>query len=1144
MRIERAKGVAVRWAATGMWLALLGTASAQSPTASLSGKVADESGGVLPGATVTVTNAETNVAAWEGTTDGGGLYHAPSLPVGRYNISVSMAGFKNKAIQGVPLTVGQRANVPVVLPAGEVRETITVVGEGLGRLETEDSSMGLVIDTAQVNNLPLNNRNVLNLLTLAGGISSGGDANSINASQLSINGSRTLNSEFSVDGVSVVSGSTGGVQRFPSTEAIREFKVQTAGYSAEFGRSAGGFVNVVIHSGANDFHGGIYEYHRHERFNANNFFNNMRELPRPQDRRNQFGAKLSGPVRIPGLYKGDDKTFFFVNYEAVRRTAPSSVPSTLPDEKWRIGDFSSFPGQIIDPQSGQPFPGNRIPDNRIDPAARRILSLVPLPNAEGQADGTFGRRTNNYVVDTTSKPTEDEFTVRLDHHLGSKGRLNGRLTYYDSFGPSTPNIPGPLNNSVGDSVTKGYQVSSGWNHVWSPSILSDVNFGFYRNDPVIDPPSAGLDVAGTYGIARSIYAASPRFEIAGWRSLGIDVNTLRRQLDKNYHASAVVTWVRGPHTTKFGAQARFNNFDVFNPGGEFTGVYRFNGEITSPARVANNPAHSMADFLLGSVKTAVYEWPQPRTVRQNHNFALFVQNDWKVSSRLTANVGLRYEYESAMVIANDIYSRLDTRPATIGRLLVAKQSASRTLDLEADKLNLAPRVGFAYTLNDKTVVRSAVGLFYGQIFSNLGGIVPYPGFSVRREFISLGPGQAQPFRLSEGMPLDLQQNLQDPFFVERAASPARPLAGPNNQYGDISPLPYSLQWNFGVQRQLWGGAIVDLSYIGSRGYNLPVVRNMNVVPLERTQEVAQQSAAVIQAARPNPNVSTWPAFFHEGDSWYHSGQIRATRKFSERFSFQATYTFSKSIDNASGIFNFSQANGLDVGDLAGAPGIDENRNRGLSSLDRPHVLAVAAQYETGGPAWLKGFQANVLVTARSGLTDTIAQTNLADWNNIPSLPGASLAQQRPLVKPGASTDLRVEQAPEGNAAIRYLMPVNDPNFPFTPSGPFWVGSGASRRLVVPFDPSAPIVGRSTVRGPSEFNVDLGVARRFTIRGRLGLTIRAEMFNALNHVNLNNPNTALTVTERDGNAVFTGTNFGLITSAKSARFVQLVGRIDF
>jgi hypothetical protein len=1147
------------------------TASAQSLTASITGRVTDESGAAVPGAAVVVTNADTNTNAWTGVSDAAGAYHAPSLPVGRYDIGVSLTGFKNVTVKGVRLEVGQKANIPLTLPAGEVRETVTVVGEALGRLETEDATMGVVIDTSKVQNLPLPSRNVLNLLTLAGGVSSGGAATGINASQLSINGSRTLNSEFNVDGVSAVSGSTGGVQRFPSTEAIREFKVQTAGYSAEYGRSAGGFVNVVIQSGANDFHGGVYEYHRHERFNANDFFRNhaYAALPaatqqrcddepdnrlldttcgrRAKDRYDQFGAKLSGPVRIPGLYRGDDKTFFFVNYEALRRQVPSAPTSSLPDERFRVGDFSQSPIKVNDPLTGQPFPDNKIPANRIDPAARRILDLVPLPNTAGVADAANGRATNNYINDVFTKPTEDEITVRVDHHAGSKARLFARFTYYDLFGPSAPNIPGPLNNSVGDSNTKGYQFASGWSHVWSSSLLSDVNFGYYRNDPVIDPPSAGLDVEGTYGIARSAYAASPRFQIAGWRNLGIDVNTLRQQLDYNYHLSAATTWVHSSHTTKVGGQLRLNNFNIFNPGDAFTGVYNFTGEVTSPTKAANNPVQSMADFLLGTVKTSFYELPQPRTIRQNHNLGLFVQDDWKASPKLTLNLGLRYEYESPMTIASDVYSRMDIDPATVGRLLVAGKNSSRSTDLDGDKLNFAPRVGFAYSLDNKTVVRSAFGIFYGQIFSNLGGVVTYPGFTVRKEFNNLGAGVAQPFRLSEGMPLTAVANLDDPFFVERAATPSSPLSvqgSGNNQYGTVSPLPYSMQWNFGIQRQLVGGTILDVSYVGSRGKHLPVARNFNAVPLDRTEAVVLAGTTLAaQQARPNPNVTAFSAFVHEGDSWYHSAQARLARKFSEHFSFQGTYTFSKSIDTGSGVFNFSQPQGLDVGDLAGAPGVSPDQNRGLSAFDRPHIFAMAVQYETGGPKWLKGFQANAIVTARSGITDTIAQTNLADWNIMPVLPAASSLQQRPNVKPGASTNVKVDPTPEG-VNIRYLMPVSDAGFPLAPSGPFATGSGAARRMVVPFTGPGTL-GRSTVRGPSEFNVDAAVARRFPITSHVAFRIRAEAFNLLNHTNFNNPDANLTVAaDAAGNAVFNSPNFGLITSAKSARFVQLVARIEF
>jgi hypothetical protein len=547
------------------------------------------------------------------------------------------------------------------------------------------------------------------------------------------------------------------------------------------------------------------------------------------------------------------------------------------------------------------------------------------------------------------------------------------------------------------------------------------------------------------------------------------------------------------------------------------------------------------------VKTSFYELPQPRTVRLNDNIGIFVQDDWKMSSKLTVNLGLRYEYESPMSIKDNIYSRMDIAPATVGRLLVAGRNSSKTTDIEGDKLNFAPRIGFAYTLGDKTVVRSAVGLFYGQIFSNLGGVVTYPGFTVRENFANLGAGVAQPFRLSDGMPLSASANA-DPFAVEAGRSAANPLSvqgSGNNQYGNVSPLPYTMQWNFGIQRQLPGRTVLDVSYVGSRGKHLPVARNFNAVPLDKTESVVLAGTALAaQQARPNPNVTAFSAFVHEGDSWYQSGQARLTRKFTKHFSIQGTYTFSKSIDTGSGVFNFSQPNGLDVGDLAGAPGVPENQNRGLSSLDRPHSGVVAAQFETGGPRIVKGFLVSALFTARSGLTDTIAQTNLSDWNIMPVLPAASSLQQRPNVKPGASTDVRVSQVDEG-ANIRWLMSPSDPSFPFTPSGPFASGSGATRRIVVPFTGPGTL-GRSTVRGPSEFNIDAALARKFEITKRYSFTLRAEAFNVLNHTNLNSPaNASLTVAaDAAGNAVFNSPTFGLITSTKSPRKMQIVARIDF
>ncbi len=1108
-----------------MCVVLVSTASGQTTAASLTGTIRDASGSVVPGATVTILNVATDAVTWEGVTDQSGNYFAPSLPVGTYNVNVSLQGFKTVSTRGVRLEVSQRARLDSVLDVGGVDETVTVVGETAARLETEDSSIGLVINTSQVQGLPLPGRNVLNLLTLAGGVSSGGAATGISSSQLSINGSRTLNSEFTIDGVSVVSGSTGAPGRLPSTEAIREFKVLAASYSAEYGRSAGGTISAVTDSGSNQFSGGAWEYFRHEKLNENNYFNKLRNQPKPVDRYSQFGFKVGGPVKLPG-YDGSSKTFFFGVYEGLRRTQPATVTSTIPDERFRIGDFSASPVPIIDPLTGQAFPGNVIPQDRIDPAARKIMALLPASNSSGSADAANGRRTNNYVNDLTNKPKEDELTLRVDHNLATSSRLNVRYTQYSLFGPSSPTMPGPLDNSAGSSDTKGYQASVGWTQVWSPSVVTETNFGFLRDDPVFDPPTLGINVQDVFGIARSAFAAAPRFRMTtGWRELGNNENTYRRQINNNYQLASSLTWIRGAQTLKTGVQYRLNQFNVFNPGGLFTGLYDFTGEITSSSRTAGNPVNALADFLLGQVKTASYDLPQPENGRRNVNLGLFVQDDWKASAKLTLNLGLRYEYESPMWIDNDVHSRLDINPGSVGRLLVAGQNASRTLDLEGDTLNVAPRVGAAYALNDKTVVRSAFGLFYGQIFSNLGGIVLYPGFTVTRDFSSRGTGVPQPFTLSQGHPLDVTQN-DDPLQAERIATPQQPLVDNSNQFGSVSPLPYSMQWNAGVQRELWGGTLVDLSYVGSHGANLPVVRSFNTVPLDRLEEVERaNSGLVTQQNRPNPNVSSFAAFIHEGTSDYHSAQVRVSRRFSERLGFQTSYTLARSTDDGSGIFNFSQPNGLEIGDLAGA--VDPDVNRGPSALDRTHTFAGAVQYTTSAPwAVLRDIQINAIVIARSGAPSRITQTNLTDWNRMPALPTASALQQRPNLI-GNIDNLRLGDTVQDGTAIRYLIPTIDPNFPLAVSGPVFANINGVRTLVVPFT-GAGTLGRGVIRDPGEFNIDLAIARRFPLGSRMGITLRAEAFNVLDTVNLNGPgtnNNLVVTTNAAGQPVFNAPNFG-------------------
>ncbi|MBL8179905.1 MAG: TonB-dependent receptor [Bryobacterales bacterium] len=1100
---------------------------AQDITATVSGTVSDTSGAVAPNAQISVTNEATGVVAFRGQSNEAGNYAAPSLPVGTYRIQVELTGFKKAEIRNVTLQVDQRARVNITLQPGELAETITVTGEGIGQLEAETSSVGAIINTSQVRDLPMPNRNILNLLTLVGGVSSGGAATGINASQLSINGSRTLNSEFAVDGVSVVSGSTGGVQRIPSTEAVREFRVLTSGYTAEYGRTSGGFVSVITDSGTNDFHGSLYEYFRNEKLNANNYFRNLRGQTRPTDRFNQFGGKIGGPVLLPKVYDGRDKTFFFFNYEGLRRQAPFNNLSTIPNEAFRAGDFSASPIPLQDPVGNTLFAGNRIPASRLDAAAVRVMGLLPAPNTGGTADRTNGRTLNNYLNAGSNATVDNQYTVRGDHNIGASDRIFARYSTFRVTNPSAPILPGPLDPRVGDSDNTGNQISAAWTRIWTPAILTEGWLGFQRNNPAIDPPSLGINVREVLGIQRFSFAATPRMNVSGWEGMGIDSNTYRRQIDNNYQGSMSMTWTTGSHTVKAGAQVRKNQFNVFNPGGSFAGIYSFNGELSSNTRTGGNPIHALGDFLQGLVQSSNYDLPQPMSGRRNTNLGLFVQDDFKFSRRLTVNYGVRYEYESPMTMSNDVYSRVDI---ATGKLLVANKNANRALDLKAARYNFAPRMGFAWSYDDKTVVRSAFGVFFSQIFSNLGGVVLYPGFTVSQNFPDLGVAIAQPFRLREGMPLTAVQDFNDPFFVERTATLTNPL-NPGAQFGEINPMPKSMQWNFGIQREIAKATIVDVSYVGTRGNNLPLSLSFNPIPFERGQELAGLGSAVEnQRSRRLQLVDGLGAFVHAGTSSYHSLQLKAVKQFSSSFGWNATYTFSKSLDDGTGLFNFSQPNGIDSGQF---PAFFRYLDRSVSSFDRPHVFAASFQYRTGGPVWLRGFTISPILIARTGLPDTITQSNL--W------PGAT--QQRPHAINTNASGKAGQKTPEG-AAVRYLLAPTDAAFPFAPAGPLFTGSGATRRLVLPA--SVGSLGRNTTREPGEFNIDLAVSRTFPIHERMRFEIRAEAFNFLNHTNFNGPASGLAVqvNPTTGAAFFNSPGFGLITGAKTARFMQLVARFQF
>lgn len=1107
-----------------------GVLRGQNPSGVISGTVSDSSQAVVPNANVTVLNTDTGVTAWRGTTNDSGVYRAPGLVPGHYTISVEAQGFKRAAAENIPLAVDQRADINVTLEPGAITESIEVRDTAAAQLAADTSSLGNVINPSQVESLPLPSRAILNLLSLTPGVSSGGDATGINSAQLSINGSRTLNSEFTVNGVSVVSGSTGGVQTLPPADSIREFKVLTSAYSAEFGRTSGGTVTMVLNSGTNQYHGGLYEYFRNEDLNANNFFNNVRAQQRPVDRYNLFGAKLGGPVWIPKVYRGKEKTFFFFNYEGLRQISPYANISSVAPASFAGGDFSSSPIAIYQPGTNTPFPGNKIPQSLIDTAAAKILALSPVPNSPGSPDASNGRVVNNFVSAGSSKPASDTITTRIDENLTSKDRMFGSLTHYYSISPLQPVIPGPLENAVGPSVTTGFQGILGYTRAWTPTVVTEFRMGYWRNNSEYTPPSEGINVQSTFGIARSVGPASPVFNISGWSQLGLNSNTLRSQIDNNFQPGVATTKVWGNHLIKFGFDLRKDEFNIYNPGGTgnsgaFTGTYSFTGEITSGTHNSGNPINALADFLLGSIKTSAYALPQPPAGRRNSNTAAYVQDDWKIARNLTLNLGLRWEYESPMTSSNNIYSRIDP---TTGTVLFAGINASPSLNLTASKHNIAPRVGLAYSVAPKTVIRGGFGLFYSQFFSDLGAQVLFPGYTVSQSFSNLGTGIAQPFTLAQGMPLILVQDLKNPQNTLSQYSPSNPLSA-SASFASVRPMPYGAEWNFGVQRELPGNTILDMNYAGSSGNHLPINLPYNFVPYALGTALAQANTTVTtQNARPYPSLGGFSAVAMAGHSTYHALQVTARRQYGEHLAFVAAYTRSKSLGDSDGLFSFSQPAGVNVGQF---PQLFRNLDRGLSEFDRPNTLTGSIQFRTGGPRWLRNIEIDPILTARDGLPLTINQNTFN--------PAAS--QQRPELI--SNTSIYLPQAVPNGTGVQYLIPATAANFPLAPVGPLFTGSGSSRTLVVPAGIGN--LGRSTVRAPGDVDLDIGIARRFRIAERSAFQLRLEAFNSLNHTNLSSPNTSLSATvNSSGQAYWNSPSFGLITGARSARFLQLVARFEF
>jgi hypothetical protein len=561
-------------------------------------------------------------------------------------------------------------------------------------------------------------------------------------------------------------------------------------------------------------------------------------------------------------------------------------------------------------------------------------------------------------------------------------------------------------------------------------------------------------------------------------------------------------------------------------GGYANGYYGFTGSVTNKGAVGGNAVDSLADFLLGTIDTAQYQLNLPETARRAYNFALFVQDDWKVNARLTVNAGLRWEYESPMHDIHDLYSRFDL---SNGSLLVAGQNATNTLNLSTSKLNFGPRLGFAYRVTGKTVIRAGAGLFYSGSLPLVGNIAS-PGYNVIKSFTTNGTGYAEPFTLTQGMPVSTVLDLKNPMSVLATATPSNPVASPN-ELGQIGQTPSVQQWNFGIQRTLGRRTLLEANYVGNHSVHLPIYILYNQPPFSQALALAATGQTLTtQNARPFPNIGNINAVDDVATANYHALQVKTQRELTSNVSWMAGYTWSKSIDEASGIYAFSQPSGAVANGQF--PNYFRNMDRGPSSFNAGQSVSTALQYKTPGPRWVRNIQLSSIFYAHSGLPLNVSQTNEA--------PGVQV--QRPDVT-GANGNL-VLAKPYGNGpAVQYLASPTSAAFPLSPSGPIYVGAAGINRTLIVGDVAGNL-GRNTVIGPGVMNLNVSVARNFALREKLRLQVRVDAVNAANHVNFGLPATALTVAASGNRAIFNSPGFGQITSASNARNLQIVTRLTF
>lgn len=1070
----------------------------QSITGDLVVDVYDSSGGVVGGAHLILTEVETGVKQ-ESRTDADGKALLSQLKPGRYQVSVSSPGFQSQQVTDVRIQVGQRARVGVELSVGQVTEAVTVSAAGATLLNSESAAIGQVLEQQAIINLPLSGRNFLQLAAITAGAVPIGIGTSPATSwtgrsdmTLSIAGGRESNNSFLLNGIETRNARFGTVGIRPSIEAIQEFKIQRSTFGAEFGRSSS-VINTTLRSGTNAIHGSVLDFWQNRELNATDYFLNSTGRSNPPLNQHNYGATIGGPVVLPKLYNGRNRTFWFFNYEGFRQRISSAATGLFPSRAQLEGNLADdstgtgiFPrssslcqanpssrkcADVIDPFTGSPFPGNVIPANRIDAITKIAHQFIPTPNV-GVALNSPAFPTFNTVGTPSQINDWDQYNARVDHQLSTRDSLFGSFSYSNEDRDIKNLVPFrgegfPLRNRL---------VTMTWNRTLNPSILNEFRFGFnrsvtYRLSETSFTQDYARDLFNLKNIATEpIVFGVPQFTVSGFTTVG-SISQAIGATDENLQFTDNLSVIRGKHNMRTGFQiSRQAYFQVtnFNGNPSFTFDGRYSG-LQTTAGVG------LADFLLGVPASAGGAIGDGAQDMRTTYYGAYIQDDWRILPTFSINIGIRYEFARSPVEINN--HSLFFSPE-LRRVVLAGQGVRPDI-VDPDYNNWAPRFGFNWSPKfvQNFVVRGGIGTFYATDNFN------------EEQFKVNGPPffQAQTLTGDTRVPNLFMRDMLPSFTASPAVSPF--------SFDRLNRTPYLVQWSFGLQKTIGANWIIEAEYAGSQGNKLPQRRNLNAGRIDPSGTVPIAERVPFTGFGPGMLLT-----YNGGWSSYNALTAKLEHRFAGGFYLLGSYTWQKSLDLGA------------TDEFSTISSEYKKWDKGRSTFDVPHRFVSSFTYEIpfgrgrrlmGGASravdfLLGGWQSSGILTFAQGQFQTL---NLgSDWINV-----GSFSRSIPNIvgDPYAGRTL-----PE-----RYWNPAAF-DFPRDAQG---------NRIRVVGN-----AGRNTFQQPGINNWDLTLFKNFRFRERFNTQFRWETFNTLNHTQFGNANVNTQ-----------SPTFGAITSTRiTARRMQL------